>query len=52
VELNGYAATERGRTAIEALVRTVSGVLDVRNGLHTFETLSERARQAEPDRPS
>jgi hypothetical protein len=52
VELNGYAATERGRTAIEALVRTVSGVLDVRNGLHTFDTLSERAGKAEPDRSS
>jgi hypothetical protein len=43
VELNGYASTDRGRTAIEALVRAVSGVLDVRNDLHTFETLSERA---------
>jgi hypothetical protein len=44
VELNGYASTERGRTAIEALVRDVTGVLDVRNNLHTFETLSEHAR--------
>ena len=52
VELNGYAATERGRTAIEALVRTVSGVLDVRNDLHTFETLSDLAQQTEPGRPS
>jgi hypothetical protein len=52
VALNGYASTERGRTAIETLVRTVSGVLDVRNDLHTFETLSERARQAQPGHPS
>lgn len=52
VELSGYAGTERGRAAIEALVRTVTGVLDVRNDLHTFETLSEQARQTEPGRPS
>jgi hypothetical protein len=43
VELSGYAATERGRAAIEALVRSATGVLDVKNSLHTFETLSERA---------
>ena len=44
VDLNGYAATVRGRAAIEALVRDVTGVLDVRNNLHTFETLSKPAR--------
>lgn len=44
VELGGYASTERGRMAIETLVRGVSGVLDVRNGIRTFEALSGAAR--------
>jgi sporulation protein YlmC with PRC-barrel domain len=47
VELEGYARTERGRAAIEALVREVAGVLGVRNDLHTFEALSEAVRAAE-----
>jgi sporulation protein YlmC with PRC-barrel domain len=47
VALEGYAATERGRAAIEALVRDVVGVLDVRNDLHTFEALSEAVRASE-----
>jgi sporulation protein YlmC with PRC-barrel domain len=44
VELGGYASTEGGRMAIEAIVRGVSGVLDVRNGIRSFESLSEAAR--------
>jgi hypothetical protein len=47
VELDGYARTERGRAAIEALAREATGVLDVRNGLHTFEALSEAVQAAE-----
>jgi sporulation protein YlmC with PRC-barrel domain len=44
VELRGYASTENGRTAIETIVRGVSGVLDVRNDSRSFEALSEAAR--------
>jgi sporulation protein YlmC with PRC-barrel domain len=43
VELGGYASTERGRMAIETIVRGVSGVLDVRNDIRSFESLSEAA---------
>jgi osmotically-inducible protein OsmY len=44
VELGGYASTERGRMAIETIVRGVSGVLDVRNDIRSFQALSEAAR--------
>jgi sporulation protein YlmC with PRC-barrel domain len=50
VELEGYAATERGRAAIEALVREVAGVLGVRNNLHTFEGLSDAVQATEQRR--
>jgi len=47
VELGGYSGTERGRMAIEALVREVTGVLGVRNDLRSFEELSEAEQVTE-----
>jgi hypothetical protein len=43
VELDGYASADRGRTAIEGPERAAPDVPGVRNGLHTFEMLSEHS---------